>query len=63
MIHGAAWRRATLAMLTTFILHETATAAPAHPMDALTPEEIKQTVQVLRGAGKADAQARFPMIT
>ena len=63
MIHGAAWRRATLAMLTTLILHDTAAAAPAHPMDALTPDEIKQTVQVLRDAGKADAQTRFPMIT
>jgi primary-amine oxidase len=40
-----------------------AAAVLAHPLDALSAEEISTTMRVLRAAGHADAAARFPLIT
>jgi primary-amine oxidase len=40
-----------------------AAAVSAHPLDALSAEEITMAMRVLRGAGHADAAARFPLIT
>ncbi len=36
---------------------------PFHPMDALTPNEITQTVKLLKDAGDVDEKTRYPAIT
>src|SRR3981189_1350227 len=38
-------------------------AVSAHPLDALSAEEINTALRVLRAAGHADAPTRFPLIT
>jgi primary-amine oxidase len=38
-------------------------AVSAHPLDALSAEEIGTAMRVLRAAGHADAPTRFPLIT
>ena len=40
-----------------------AAAEPKHPLDALTSEEIRKTVRILRDAGHADRATLFPSIT
>jgi primary-amine oxidase len=40
-----------------------AAAVLAHPLDALSAEEIATALRVLRAAGHADTAARFPLIT
>ena len=36
--------------------------ANAHPLDPLSADEIRSAVAILRGAGLADAETRFPLI-
>ncbi len=36
---------------------------PFHPLDALTPDEIDQTVKLLKAAGDADANTVYPALT
>ena len=36
---------------------------PFHPMDALTPAEIAQTVMLLKAAGDVDDQTKYPALT
>jgi primary-amine oxidase len=36
---------------------------PFHPMDALTPAEITSTVNLLKDAGDADGNTRYPAVT
>ena len=38
-------------------------AAPLHPLDALTPDEITQVVKLLKDAGDADEGTVYPAIT
>jgi len=40
-----------------------ALGAPAHPMDALTADEIERTRQILAGAGYITDDTRFPALT
>ncbi len=40
-----------------------ATPAAAHPLDALSREEIEAAIAALREAGDVDASTRYPMIT
>ncbi len=50
-----------------FVLTSTVAAQetylPQHPMDALTPEEIARTVQILKTAGFASDATRYPALT
>ena len=39
-----------------------AAPASAHPLDGLTTAEIAAVVEILKADGKADADARFPLI-
>lgn len=39
-----------------------AATAQDHPLDALTAEELARAVEILTGAGHADANARFPAL-
>ena len=58
--------RATVIIVTALLLLvmpvKAQTLKPSHPLDALTPEEIQAAVKLLRDAGHADDNARFPVM-
>lgn len=50
------------ALLGFVLAHAAAKAQPTHPLDALTPEEIRTAVALLRADGKVGDATRFPLI-
>src|SRR5436190_22585453 len=59
----AALGRALLLWAFLLLVTVGAAAASAHPLDALSAEEINTAMHVLRAAGHADMATRFPLIT